>query len=193
MKDFVLALAQWSALLLLRGALIILGLCIVALAIPFRVPSLSASDGRPIENLPRWAWLFGNDYDGLLGDKRSWWVENTPFGLAVESYLAMWLWAAVRNPVNNLRLVPGLSCPVSECTITYSGSYTVEDKSGMGGWQFVTAARRSSMWYGLYVVHEWSPTRAFVLRLGYKIKPDHAGKAEPPKGMTFKINPWKSI
>lgn len=197
MKDFVLAAAQWSALLLIRVALIILGLGVVALAIPFRIPGVSASDGRPIQNLPRWAWLFGNDYDGLLGDKRSWWAKNTPFGLAVDSYLAMWLWAAFRNPVNNLRLVPGLSCPVSECTITYRGDYVVEDKPHLGGWQFVIAtrlsSRRTSHWYGLYLVHEWSPTRAFVLRVGYKIKPDHAGKDEPPKGMTFKINPWKSI
>jgi hypothetical protein len=194
MKDFVLAAAQWTALLLIRAALIILGLGVVALAIPFRVPGASASDGRPITNLPRWAWLFGNDYDGLLGDKRAWWAKNTPFGLAVDSYLAMWIWAAWRNPVNNLRLVPGLSCPVSECAITYRGNYVVEDKPNLGGWQFVTAASRTSRWYGLYVVHEWSPTRAFVLRIGYKIKPIHAVYAnEPAKGMTFKINLWKSI
>lgn len=33
-----------------------------------------------------------------------------------------------------------------------------------------------------------------VLRLGFKIKPEHVQLAgEPTKGMTFKPNPWKSI
>lgn|SRR3990167_8955588 len=190
---FLLAITQWAVLLLARVVLILLGLIIVAAAIPGRSLSRSRSDGRPIINLPRWAWLWGNDYDGLLGDKRGWWVDNTPFGWKVNSFAAMWWWAAIRNPVNNLRLVSGGNCPVSECSISYAGDRVVEDKPGMGGWQFVVAERRTSAWYGFYLVHEWSATRAFVLRIGFKIKPSHAVSAEPPKGMTFKINPWKEI
>ena len=194
MKHALLAAAQWAALIVLRVALILLGLPIVALAIPFRRAGVSASDGREIVNLPRWAWLWGNDFDGLLGDKRGWWANNTPFGVAVDSYLAMWWWAAVRNPVNNLRFVKGINCPVSQCAIVNQGDYTVEDKPGQGGFQFVTAYSGSSTWYGLYWVHEWSDTRALVVRLGYKIKPSHAlNPNEPPKGMTFKVNPWKAI
>ncbi|WP_313135525.1 DUF7338 family protein [Stutzerimonas nitrititolerans] len=190
-----LALIQWALLIVARVALIVIGLPVVALAIPFRTEGVSASDGRAIVNLPRWAWMFGNDYDGLFGDKRGWWADNTPFGWPVGSFAAMWWWAAIRNPVNNLRLVPGISCPVSECLITYRGHYSVEDKPDRGGWQFVTAKRHSgsSRWYGFYFVHEWSKTRAFVIRIGYKIKPSHAGSDEPAKGMTFKLNPWKEI
>lgn len=189
----LLALTQWTALLAVRLLLILLGFFVVAAAIPFRKLQRSKSDGRSIINLPRWAWLWGNDYDGLLGDKRGWWVDNTPFGWRVNSFAAMWWWAAVRNPVNNLRLVAGISCPVSECSISYAGDRTVEDKPGRGGWQFVIAERRTSVWYGFYLVHEWSATRAFVIRVGYKIKPSHAGSSEPPKGVTFKLNPWKEI
>lgn len=193
--NIVLALTQWVVLIALRVMLIVLGLPIVALAIPFRVHALSASDGRPVVNLPRWAWLWGNDFDGLLGDKRGWWADNTPFGLPADSFLSMWWWAAIRNPVNNLRLVPGISCPVSECHIAYQGHYTVEDKPNLGGWQFVAARRIGgrSRWYGFYFVHEWSATRAFVIRIGYKIKPSHQGSDEPAKGVTFKLNPWKEI
>lgn len=193
--NLLLALIQWALLIAVRVILILLGLPIVALAIPFRVDGVSASDGRPIVNLPRWAWLWGNDFDGLSGDKRGWWADNTPFGWAVDSFAAMWWWAAIRNPVNNLRLVPGISCPVSECLITYSGSYAVEDKPGMSGWQFVTAQRVGgrSRWCGFYLVHQWSDTRAFVIRIGYKIKPSHQGGDEPAKGMTFKLNPLKEI
>ena len=194
MKHLALAALQWTTLIILRLALILLGIPIVALAIPFRRAAVSASGGREIVNLPRWAWLWGNDFDGLLGDKRGWWADNTPFGVAVDSYLAMWWWAAVRNPVNNLRFVPGITCPVSDCTVEYRGNYVVEDKPGQGGFQFVIARKQSSIWYGLYWVHEWSATRAFVVRLGYKIKPSHAlNPDEPPKGMTFKVNPWKGI
>ena len=77
--------------------------------------------------------------------------------------------------------------------IGYRGQYTVEDKPGMGGWQFVWAEQEGARWYGFYLVHEWSITRALVVRLGFKVKPSHAGRDEPAKGMTFKVSPWKAI
>lgn len=204
---------QWLALLVVRVVLILVGLPVVAIALPFAVPGVSRSDGRPIWNLPGWAWLFGNDFDGLDGDKRRWWADNCDdlvlFGLLpllrrlgfsvdwldADSWLARWWWAAVRNPVNNLRLVPGFNCPISECLIRFLGASVVEDKPGYSGWQFVAArhAGGRSRWYGFYLVHQWNTSRAFVLRLGYKIKPEHEGSDEPGKGMTFKINPFKAI
>lgn len=204
---------QWLALLVVRVVLILVGLPIVAIAIPFARRRLSISDGRPILNLPRWAWLVANDYDGLLGDKRLWWRDNCDalvlFGLRpllrrlgvaldplpVDSWLACFWWAAIRNPVNNLRLVTGFNCPVSECVIRFLGDAVVEDKPSYSGWQFVAArhAGGRSRWYGFYLVHQWNQTRAFVLRLGYKIKPEHEGSDEPGKGMTFKVNPFKAI
>lgn len=211
--DILFALLQWAVLLVARVVLIVIGLPVVAIAVPFSVPGLSVSDGRLIDNLPRWAWLFGNDFDGLQGDKRGWWDVNCDaavlFGLLpllrrlgiavpvleVTSGLARWWWAAVRNPVNNLRLVPGFNCPVSECDIDCLGSRVVEDKAGLGGWQFVRATKRggSSRWYGFYLALDYRATRAFVIRLGYKIKPEHQDSDEPGKGMTFKINPAKAI
>lgn len=211
--EIPLAMLQWALLLVVRVVLIVAGVAVVAIALPLAVPGVSLSDGRPIWNLPRWAWLWGNDFDGLDGDKRGWWVANCDaqvlFGvlpllrrlgvpldlMAAHDGLACWWWAAVRNPVNNLRLVPGFNCPVSECEIRYLGDYAVEDKPGQGGWQFVSARRRggASRWYGFYLALPYGPTRAFVLRLGYKIKPAHQGTAEPGKGMTFKLNPAKAI
>lgn len=187
------ALAQWSWLIIARLAGILSGFLMVALAIPFRVPAVSLSDGRAIVNLPRWAWLWGNDFDGLLGDKRGWWAENTPFGWAVDSFAAMWWWAAFRNPANNMRLLEAFSAPVIDSKITYRGRYVVEDKPGMGGWQFVIVENDGKRWFGFYWVHEWSTTRAFVIRLGFKVKPSHQGANEPRKGLTFKFNPAKSI
>ncbi|MNH33632.1 hypothetical protein D3C79_941680 [compost metagenome] len=78
--------------------------------------------------------------------------------------------------------------------ITYKGQYVVEDKPGMGGWQFVkTVDQEGKVFYGFYLVHEWSLTRAFVIRFGYKVKPSHAGTIEPAKGFTTKVNLFKAI
>jgi len=209
--NLLLVPLQWLFLLVSNLLTDVLGLVVVAIAIPFRVPGVSLSDGRAIVNLPRWAHLFGNDFDGLLGDKRLWWAENCDasvlFGLrpllrrlgvplaqlGADSYLAMYWWAAIRNPVNNMRLLSLYSCPVSECEISYRGDAVVEDSPGKGGWQFVTASKGRRRWYGFYLVHEWSATRAFVIRFGFKIKPEQYPADEPAKGMTTKINPFKSI
>lgn len=187
------ALAQWAWLIVARSMGIITGIVVVPIALPFRVDATSVSDGRPITNLPRWAWLWGNDFDGLTGDKRGWWATNTPFGWAVDSFAAMFWWAAIRNPANNMRLLDLFSAPITDATIGYRGSYTVEDKPGMDGWQFVWSKQDGQCWYGFYAVHCWSDARAFVVRLGFKIKPSHAGTIEPRKGLTFKINPYKKI
>ena len=187
------ALLQWAWLVLARLAGIVSGLLMVALAIPFAVPGYSLSDGRVILNLPRWAWLWGNDFDGLLGDKRGWWSANTPFGWAVDSFLAMYWWAAIRNPANNMRLLSWFSAPIVGSDINHLGQFTVEDKPGMDGWQFVWAEQGGRRWFGFYLVHCWSSKRALVIRLGFKIKPSHAGTTEPRKGLTFKLNPAKNI
>lgn len=207
------ALVQWTVLVVARVAAIAAGFPVVALAAFFPVAAVSVSDGRPIVNLRRWAWLWGNDFDGLDGDKRNWWADNCDalvlFGLLpllrrlglplpalpVTSWLARFWWAAVRNPANNMRQLALFSCPVSECLIGCLGQVLVEDKPGRGGWQFVVAKRpgRLNLWCGFYLVRQLTDTRAFVIRLGFKIRPEHAGSSEPAKGLTFKLNPWKEI
>lgn len=187
------AVLQWSWLIAARLAGIITGLVVVAVAVPFRVADLSGSDGRRIVNLPRWAWLWGNDFDGLLGDKRGWWAANTPLGWAVDSFPAMYWWAAIRNPANNMRFLNWFSAPIVGSQVQWRGQYVVEDKPGMDGWQFVWAIQDDRRWFGFYLVHCWNERRALVVRLGFKIKPEHQGKDEPRKGLTFKLNPFKSI
>lgn len=176
-----------------------LGLIVVAIALPFRTFGNSVSDGRKIINLPSWAWLWGNDFDGVLGDKRGWWEAHTPFGWPVTSFMAMYWWLAIRNPANNMRRVSLFSAPIVGSTITYIGDRNVADRPGEGGWQFVklvshnTLHKKGRCYYGFYSVWQYSETRAFVIRMGFKIKPDHQGTAELAKGMTTRINPWKSI
>lgn len=184
---------EWLWLICVTITTTLLGLLVVGVAVFSPVPGVSLSDGRAIVNVRKWAWLWGNDFDGLDGDKRGWWADNTPFGWPVQSKRARWWWAAARNPVNNLRLLKPFSCPVSKCVITFKGKEVVEDKPGLGGWQYVTATLDGKKWSGFYWVWEISKTRAFVVRAGFKIKPEHQGSDEPDKGYTFKVNPWKAI
>lgn len=190
--DYIRAALQFMWLFVANVILDLIGLVVVAIALPFRVDGISVSDGRKISNLPKCVWLFGNDYDGVLGDKRMWWAANTPFGLPADHYISMFTWTALRNPVNNMRLTSMFSCPLEGSTVSYKGQFYVRDKPGKGGWQFVTTENNGKKWYGFYLVHEWSATRAFVIRLGFKTEPGDAGSTEQ-QGMTTKINLYKSI
>ena len=192
MLNVSMAICQWVFLLACNIVMDLVGLFVVAIAIPFKVDDISKSDGRQIVNLPRWAWLFGNDYDGLLGDKRGWWAENTPFGWPVDHFVSMYTWAAFRIPVNNMRLANLFSAPVQGSTITFKGKEHVRDDKDSAGWQFVTTENSGKKWFGFYLVYLWSDTRAFVIRLGFKVEPKDAGSTER-QGMTTKVNPWKAI
>lgn len=188
-------LLEWLFLALVRVALTAAGLVVVPLALPFRDWASSASDGRPITVLPRWAWLWSNDFDGTEGDKRGWWHSNAPFGLGAHHWFSRFWWLAIRNPVNNLRRTSLGSCPVDECYIYWWGDFKVADKPGMGGWRLSEAKHRvtGKRWRGFYLVRQWNDSRALVVRLGFKIEPWHENSGEPPKGFTFKLNPWKAI
>lgn len=192
MLNITKAICQWVFLLACNIVTDLVGLFVVAIAIPFKVDDISKGDGRKIVNLPRWAWLFGNDYDGLLGDKRGWWAENTPFGWPVDHFVSMYTWAALRNPVNNMRLTNLFSAPVQGSTITFKGKEHIRDDKDSAGWQFVTTENSGKKWFGFYLVYLWSDTRAFVIRLGFKAEPKDAGSTER-QGMTTKVNPWKAI
>jgi hypothetical protein len=104
----------------------------------------------------------------------------------------MFTWAALRNPVNNMRLVDMFSAPVVGSTITYKGQAHVRDDKESAGWQFVTTENNGKKWYGFYLVHLWSDTNAFVIRIGFKVEPSDAGSTQR-QGMTTKINFNKAI
>lgn len=190
--EYIKAAFQFVFLFISNIILVLIGLFVVAIALPFRVDGVSGSDGRRISNLPRCVWIFGNDYDGVLGDKRGWWAANTPFKLPVDHFISMYTWAALRNPVNNKRFTSMFSATVAGSIISYKGNFKVKDKAGQEGWQFVTTENKGKKWYGFYLVKLWSLERAFVIRLGYKVEPSHIGTTEP-KGMTTKINLYKAI
>lgn len=205
--NYINAIIQSLLLSLVKLIMAVVGLFVVAVALPFRTGEtkhLTSSHNEAYEwgviTLPTWAWLWSNDSDGSLGDSRGWWAANAVFGLDHQSFFAQWWWLCIRNPVNNLRYTKLMSCDVSKAEITYEGSFYVRDKPDQAGSQFVTAEVDGRKYHGLYVVYQWNENRAFVLRAGFKVEPRHADtdwdKESPHKrhkGFTFRISPYNEI
>ena len=207
LKHVFLAAAQWLLLLPVRVVLILLGLVVVPLAMPLLVtegppvPFTQAPGNWQFRRLPAWAWLWSNDRDGAVGDKRGWWHLNAPFGLGAYHPLSMFVWLAVRNPANNMRFTRWLGCPVTECDYRYWGDENVEDRPGEGGRRLLLATHKKTgrRYYGFYGVWQWSTTRAVVIQIGFKGEPkdwaeDYTGDLSRQwAGMTFEINLFKDI
>lgn len=94
----------------LRWVLVVLpGLFLVPVAILFSQDKLSpVNPGRFIRTAPDWLWLWGNDQEGYIP---SWYLQykgwaKQPYWML---YWHMYVWAAIRNPGNNLRFVRWLN------------------------------------------------------------------------------------
>ncbi len=119
--------------------------------------------------------------------------------------LANYWWLAFRNPANNLRLVKGFYCEVKDCVLKYYGAVRIEDKyRGFTGWQLVIAVNQKTNvpYFGFYSLFWWDELplikkipffkdRHCRIRLGYKIKPEHEGADDTPKGLAFSILPFR--
>lgn len=201
------AALQWALFLPLRVTLILLGFLVVPLALPFLTienPPIAFTQAPGywgLGRLPAWAWLWSNDRDGALGDKRGWWHLNTPFDLGAYHWFSQFWWLAIRNPANNMRFSPWFSCPVAQCDYRYWGDEVVKDRPGQGGRRLIMATHKNTgrRYYGFYGVWQWSATRALVIQLGFKPEPSDWQEdysADPTaqwKGLTFEVNPWKGI
>lgn len=189
-------------LAMLKLVLAAIGLVIVPMLLPFRKidESTRLPSGWVFSNIFGW---FGNPFDGLYGDKRGDWIAacrmagRDPYG-----YLSMWLWAAIRNPVNYWsRKVAG--CDVSRCVITKVwGDDLVIEEPGQGGIQYLIATRDDGKQYPrFFAVFPWlaDPSHAVVLDIGWKVKLTHNGTspdAKPSdryKGLVFTVSLWKKL
>ena len=146
--------------------------------------------------MPKIAWLWDNDADGAMGDKRGWyWCE---YGVVSgwSDYWKYYFWLAIRNPANNFKR-KGLGFDIRTKSIeTIYGNDYVRDDFSSTGFQLVRAGWR----YHLYWVRRWSDTssRAIVIELGNKFQVKHNGaqyesEHKYVKGFTFEINPYKDI
>lgn len=187
--------------------MIVLGLIVVPIALPFRkevesdrfAEIIHMPDGRGVwrwtlVNLPKWAWPWGNKRDGCLGDIRGdYRFEQSPKWLRHSEYLLAFYWLAIRNPCNNFsRYTEGIAVDMKYATATtLSGQDVVKDRPGQEGYQFIHARGFDGLeYYGFYLVKRYG-NRFLVIRLGHKMDIDDNGKEWPDetkswKGFTFR-------
>lgn len=150
--------------LILIGISSILGLIAVPIALLF------AKDGK----LPKWAWIWDNDRDGIDGDG-GFKNEHCPsYGLAYGSFLCRYIWLAIRNPSANLCWHLGVKEPIIEL---YQ----------KGNWS--TAVGESGKEYDLYHVKN----KYIEFYIGYKNDNAIVGEYVPYNiGIAFRIN-WRAL
>lgn len=196
-------------LFLIQIPLIVAGLFIVPFMIPFRkVDPLTLSPYTQHPELGDWVFAnfpgwWGNPCDGLIGDKRGDFAQLcVDHGIKPGGFVAMWIWAAIRNPVNYWsRCVAGID--VSQCVIgKLWGDDVVTEEPGWYGAQYLIATRSDGrMFPRLFISFPWLFRRdkAFMLDIGWKIKLSHNGTPSTArindrmKGNVFTISPWKGL
>jgi hypothetical protein len=192
-------LCQAILLFALRLALAIIGMPIVALALPwsYEVKGTRQANGWYMRRLPSWAWIWDNAQDGSEGDSSRRWLDRDV--ISSNAWLNRWWWLAVRNPVNNAsRTWSIFSLSLTEVSSwTYAGNLNVRDLIGLTGWQFVTARVEERTYQGFYLVRQWGNSkRGLVMQIGYKIYPRELANPPANEGrvsFTFEISPFKDI
>lgn len=188
------------------------GLIMVAIGIPFRVEYLETTkqftDARyahlgnwVLTRLPAWLRPWDNAFDGLMGDKRGWFanwcVENS---INYPSFLAFYVWAAIRNPANFWsRNITG--CNVVGCAVKVLFGPPVVDEKNPGLHLIVAHCQNGKSYPLISFCFPWrfKPTKAVFGKFGWKVKLSHAktpADAKPQdqiKGSVYRCSLWKSI
>lgn len=206
MKHGAILLGKSVSTFLIGLPVTLLSPIVTAIALPFRVehpetdtPFTQYPGTHRMVTLPKWAKWWDNIYDGMWGDKRGWWHNETG---NCTTFKSMWLWNGVRNPANYFkRHIAGID--VSECNIIkLAGQDYVEADEGFPGWQFLVAERvDGKLFHRFFLELPWwfNPQRIFLIDIGWKIKLSHNGtspEARPQdrfKGSVFTISPWKAL
>ncbi len=118
---------------------------------------------RSVLQFPWWAWPLSNQEDGVDGLRggdpaQAWWAEKTQ---GWPDAKRIFVWAAIRNPVDNLRFVPLLNPRLVPAKVRFVGM-DHEPAKGEGGWYFA--------YQGIYSCIRFETT-TWRLWVGTKIKP----------------------
>ncbi len=198
---------------LLTLPLLIIG--VFAVAIGVQKPRLAVSiakepngTNRAILRLPEWASWFDNAYDGLLGDSRKWWANNCnsevfwgfyKFNppLRATDKLAMWWWAGVRNPLNNLgRNILGIQANTLSLVALF-GDPTTRDRVGCRSCYLAVYRAPSGMYHFVFEgCYDKGKGKGYYAQLGYKVRPNSTLDPRDPRSMkslTFEINLSKRL
>lgn len=199
LKSFLLAL--------LGLPITLLGLPLVALGLLFKrvypettKPFTQYPGNWTLVRLPQWLLPWDNLFDGFMGDKRGWWSNQR--GGKADSFWAMWLWGATRNPANYWsRIMTGVD--LSRCVITkISGVDEVLEEPGVKNWQFLVAIRDDGKKFHRFFLSwafPWNDKLGLMIDIGWKVKLSHNGTLPTApikdriRGSVFTINPIKKL
>ncbi len=111
-------------------------------------------------------WLWNNAEDGIDGLRggdpaQSWWAEKTT---DYSDQRRIYVWSALRNPVDSLRFVPLLNPKIDPAKVRFIGM-DHEPRKGEGGWYYA--------WMGAYSCIRYETTK-YRLWVGWKLKPEDA-------------------
>lgn len=170
---FILSPFLWLVRIAVFLLFAIPGLGIVALLAWRGVYALRKSSrfDRTLVQFQWWAWPWNNAEDGVDGLRggaveQQWWADKTS---GMSSARRIWMWAAVRNPVDSLRFVPVINPKIDSARVRFVGM-DHEPAKGEGGWYFA--------WQGLYSCIRYE-TKSWRLWLGWKLKPQDAAGVRP--------------
>lgn len=159
-------------------------------------------------------WIFSNDRDGLLGDKRGWYASEIAHGDPWK-FWPKYNWAALRNSVGNLRYASWYTCNILVCDFeTYGTNPEAGNHKGGAGWQLTIAKRdgglRCYFGFSAWIPYSFWPGRGCLIKAGNKI---HGASEEDAriariaykgrkmsrwealefyKGAAFYVNPFQS-
>jgi hypothetical protein len=130
----------------------------------------SSRFGRDVLRFPSLFWLWDNSEDGVDGLRggdaaQQWWADKTANYSAQKR---IFVWSALRNPVDSLRFVPLLNPRIRPESVRFVGM-DHEPAKGEDGWYFA--------WQGVYSCIRYERF-GWRLWLGWKLKPsDRLGLA----------------
>lgn len=185
----------------------ILGLLVVALALPFKKEDVSTE--KPFTQypqhgswllcrLPAWAKPWDNPRDGMYGDKRGWWANERDGDF--KSFLSCWLWAAVRNPANYYSRVMS-AIDTTGATLRKLAGTSDKANEDENGWHFICCEKDGKVLGCLFqaaIKYPFSSKYGFYCRFGYKIELDEPMTEandyyDRMRSSVWKFSPWKDL
>jgi len=167
----------------------VLGLFVVAIALPFvkedippKLPKTitrTVSSGWTYIRLPKWAdWCWGNDKYGAEGN----WFWNG------KSFWKRYQWLALRNPANNLQRYNLFRFDTDPKEVKFLGDKLLDDVRGLSGFQIVWQDWKAGLYY---ILPYKNKDKCLRIRLGYKINP--MSKKPESAALSVLIHPYANF